>query len=492
MTSETGEELTLEYVAVKTADQLGEVLKRKCGSSKDFWFGFLARADHEELARKLPGLQVGPFWAAEAFTHCFASLSEDAETDFARLTEKFGLGQRSRRPNRRCPGQGIVFLLLNTRGFSKLYKRNIELAAAPKTKQTERKPGKRARDKEKDKEKRAKSRLGTRTIDAEQILQDAEASRDSKRVSASVVIDPLGDDCAGSKAEAQPLPSQAGLRPPDQRQVAVITKRLQELLPQLPVEQLSTALALTKLEESFRKKKGRFDAFRPDIERIIISYMAIHPSRAQRWKPSAPESKVPSSPTKAKLPASPAKAQSRRASSEPGEEVELISVHLAPSQETQERPQDVQATEALSLEMPEAESVDQVELSDEERDGSDGSDGSDAMVEVDIDGFQIALAQLRDASDPRDALAVLGALRSSQPTTELLEWGAWEAALGAHERMACSRRVTRLARKIREEWQQRISRLHGERMFQTALTALEQLTRANESCCAAPDEHSSH
>eukprot|EP00434_Breviolum_minutum_P010572 symbB.v1.2.009325.t1/scaffold588.1/size186386/2 len=270
MAEDTGE-ITLKYVAVGTVEKLSEILKSRCGSSKDFWFGTFKSSEHEELANKLPGLRVGPFWAAEAFTHCYASPSPDADADFASIMERVGLGQRSKKPGRKCGGAGMVYLLLNQNGFSKLYKHNMEMLANPKPKAKRKRDaskatsGKRAR-----KDSSKKKRI---TLDAEEILDDAELGSGSKKNRTKVMSDPLASEWPRSATDksdgfvaGHSRPSHLLQHDLHRRQVMVIQKRLEKMLPSLPFEQLSTTLALTKLEESMRKKKGKFDAFRADAQ----------------------------------------------------------------------------------------------------------------------------------------------------------------------------------------------------------------------------------
>jgi len=57
------------------------------------------------------------------------------------------------------------------------------------------------------------------------------------------------------------------------RQVAVLEKRLGELLPLLPPEQLTTPFVQMKLEEYMQKPYGRLDKFRMEFARIWRSYL---------------------------------------------------------------------------------------------------------------------------------------------------------------------------------------------------------------------------
>ncbi|CAE7916104.1 unnamed protein product, partial [Symbiodinium necroappetens] len=66
-----------------------------------------------------------------------------------------------------------------------------------------------------------------------------------------------------------------------QRQVQVIKKRLETILPELSFDQLSTSLVLRKLEECMQKRKGRFDGFRADVEHVIIAYVTENAEAAK-------------------------------------------------------------------------------------------------------------------------------------------------------------------------------------------------------------------
>eukprot|EP00913_Durusdinium_trenchii_P016537 g15542.t1 len=220
-------EVTVQYVVVKSVEKLSEVVKSKCGTSKDFWFGTFPSSEHEELANKLSSIQVGPFWAAEAFTHCYAAPSEDAQADFTRLYLQLGLGQRSSKPARRYKASGLVHVLLNLTGFSKLYKHNMRMAAAAKTARKAKSSGKR---------KHKEARSGDLLIE--------------------VISDPLASEwpdprvAVASSSSSRPHPqSHAEKLDLHRRQVMVIQKRLEELLPSLPFDELSTSLALSKLED---------------------------------------------------------------------------------------------------------------------------------------------------------------------------------------------------------------------------------------------------
>lgn len=71
---------------------------------------------------------------------------------------------------------------------------------------------------------------------------------------------------------------------------------------------------------------------------------------------------------------------------------------------------------------PPSAATELLELSDHSEEPVDG-------VEVDRWGFQVAMARLREAGEPSEAIAVLTALRSSQPSDELLTRVAWEVRL---------------------------------------------------------------
>lgn len=62
------------------------------------------------------------------------------------------------------------------------------------------------------------------------------------------------------------------------RQVAVLEKRLGELLPLLPREQLTTPFVQMKLEEYMQKPRGRLDKFKMEFARIWRSYLELSAS----------------------------------------------------------------------------------------------------------------------------------------------------------------------------------------------------------------------
>ncbi|CAK8985256.1 unnamed protein product [Durusdinium trenchii] len=471
-------EVTVQYVVVKSVEKLSEVVKSKCGTSKDFWFGTFPSSEHEELANKLSSIQVGPFWAAEAFTHCYAAPSEDAQADFTRLYLQLGLGQRSSKPARRYKASGLVYVLLNLTGFSKLYKHNMRMAAAAKTARKAKSSGKR-------KHKEA------RPINAEKLLEEAETSLadwvTSKKPRIEVISDPLASEwpdprvAVASSSSSRPHPqSHAEKLDLHRRQVMVIQKRLEELLPSLPFDELSTSLALSKLEESMRKRKGKFDAFSADVERVIISFV----NKTAAAKAAADAKKPPKASAKTKAcaasapkewPAASSAAAERamaamtsggehdRASSEP-EDVQKLhervpvpqegpeSVHTEESQ-VKEGPSSASKTSSV-LPTVEIEEVEEVEILDDTtaEANAEADAEADAEAEVDECGFQLAMNELRNATGPADAMAVLNALQNSQPSRELLSWGAWEAMLAARERMTQYVRVARLCRKLRDRW----------------------------------------
>lgn len=59
------------------------------------------------------------------------------------------------------------------------------------------------------------------------------------------------------------------------RQVRVLEKRLQELLPRLPREQLATTYVQSKLEEHMQLGSGRLSKFRMDIFRVWRAYLEV-------------------------------------------------------------------------------------------------------------------------------------------------------------------------------------------------------------------------
>eukprot|EP00435_Cladocopium_sp_Y103_P036243 s27_g9.t1 len=469
-------EITLQYVAVSSVEKLGEVLKRQCGTSKDFWFGTVASSEHQELASKLPGLHVGPFWAAEAFTHCYASLSGDPDADFAALTNRYGLGQRSKKPGRKCGAAGMIYLLLNQNGFSKLYKYNMELAAAPKAKVTKASKG----DARKALGKRSKGSRASKApqpIDAELILDEA-TSPQQKKSRTALVNDPLASPWPSSPRRRDPAESPrlhaSNKHDLHRRQVAVIQKRLEELLPSLPLDQLSTSLALTKLEESMRKRKGKFDEFRADVERIIIAYV----TKKSAAKAIAARKKRPVEEESAKTAISTSQAEHGN------EDEEVPSTMSGPQTDPAE---DLDVAEPKELRgapeggIPRAASQAglpvQIDLETQELSDHEMLPDAEEMVEVDNWGFQVALNQLRECAGrpPSDAIAILTALLTSRPSEDLLSFGAWEAALGAHERMTSNRRVARLARKVKERWKAMDDAKKEQMLYRKALTAIEQL-----------------
>ncbi|CAL1134701.1 unnamed protein product [Cladocopium goreaui] len=483
-------EITLQYVAVSSVEKLGEVLKRQCGTSKDFWFGTVVSSEHQELASKLPGLHVGPFWAAEAFTHCYASQSADPDADFAALTNRYGLGQRSKKPGRKCGAPGMIYLLLNQSGFSKLYKYNMELAAAPKAKVTKASKG----DARKALGKRSKGSRASKTqpIDAELILDEA-TSPQQKKSRTAVVNDPLASPWPSSRSRRHDTPDSprlshaANKHDLHRRQVAVIQKRLEELLPSLPLDQLSTSWALTKLEESMRKRKGKFDEFRADVERIIIAYVtkksAAKAIAARKKKPVEEESAKTATSTQAE---------------HGNEDEEVPSTMTGPQTEDVAEDLDVAEPKELVREAPEvdiprtaSQAVSPVQIDLETQELSDHEILPDAeeMVEVDHWGFQVALSQLRECAGrpPSDAIAILTALLASRPSQELLSFGAWEAALGAHERMTSNRRVARLARKVKERWKAMDDAKKEQMLYRKALTAIEQLKTLGDDNAPSPE-----
>lgn len=103
--------------------------------------------------------------------------SSEADLDFIRLTERYGLGQRPRKPGRKCPGAGLVYLLLQLGGYSKLYKYNLDMASTPA-------PRREAVRRPKEKRRAVEPLMG-----AEEVLEEAAAA--PKRQRTEVRADPL-------------------------------------------------------------------------------------------------------------------------------------------------------------------------------------------------------------------------------------------------------------------------------------------------------------
>lgn len=503
---------------------------RFCGKhGRDFWLGTFA-GSHDELAQKLPSLQVGPFWAVAVFSHCYAAMSLTPDTDAAALTEVIGLGQRLRKPQRRGSGPGLVYLLVQERGFSKLYKYNMEKKLLPADREhagvrpaaPKRSPTKPAEE----------SKEGDATTPAHKV---------PRLQALTMVADPLADP-AGKSSKQKPKRARTGEAQGEpslhQRQVQVIKKRLETILPELPFDQLSTSLVLRKLEECMQKRKGRFDGFRADVEHVIIAYVtenaeaakaAAKATRSAEDAVCKTESKEqesshgvvelpevqPEQAAKRELQDTRRKRrrtdagtkETRRGSAvrrfimasrmrkkrSLSQALPVVSEGASPehSQEPSDAGQLAQPVQAITwdedavLEKVVAASPERVELSDAEGEAPTGEGDEAEPVEVDIWGFQMAMDQFREAAggkgEPGDALAVLKMLLTSKPSPQLLAEGSWEAVLSAHQRTFPNSRISRLAKTLCDRWKQlQQPVLAQQELFKQAMAALSKLSRMQE------------
>lgn len=528
----TEEQLTLHYIDTGSVPKLARCHMRFCGRhGRDFWLGSFA-GSHDELARKLPTLQVGPFWAVAVFSHCYAATSLTPDSDAAALTEVIGLGQRLRKPQRRVSGPGLVYLLVQEQGFSKLYKYNMAKKLLPADRAH---AGVRPAE---------PKRSATKPAEESKETDAAAPAQKVPRLQAlTMVSDPLADPAGKSlkqkpKQRARTGGEAEGEPSLHQRQVEVIKKRLATILPQLPFDQLRTSLVLTKLEECMQKRKGRFDGFRADIEHIIIAYVTENAEAAKAaakateraedavCKPEIKEQESshgvvtlpeaqPEEAVKSELQDTRRKRRrtdgatketrrgsavrrfimaSRMRKKRPHAQVlPVVSEGAAPahSQEPSRAGHLAQPVQAIAweedaiLEKVVAASPERVELSDAEGEATT-REGDDAEpVEVDIWGFQMAMDQFREAAggmgEPGDALAVLKMLLTSKPSAELLADGSWEAVLSAHQRTNPNSRISRFAKTLCDRWkllQQPV--LAKQELFKQAMAALAKLSKMQE------------
>jgi len=510
--------VTLNYVNVNSVQMLVDCQRRHCGKNgRDFWLGCISGTSHEALTETLPTMQVGPFWAAVAFSHCYAALSSTPEEDVAALTKKLGLGLRLRNPARQVIGPGLVYLLVKEDGFSMLYKYNVLKKLIPKDPQPSASAGE-LRGSSSHSRKRSIPCRNEEEIPAS--AKQSKQKKSSHRLEAvSVVSDPLTSSTMSRQAASDKSANTSNREPGHQphselhlRQVAVIKKRLDKILPDLPFESLSTSLALTKLEECMQKRKGRFDGFRADIERIIIAYVAKH---AETAKAAAEAEKTPSQPTmkgtslpkdkvtepaenapKAPAPAPQAVPEPDKDSSQGSSATQrsndsmgtrswsrqvLQVLPVAVDEGVEEMSVQEPVTEMARSQPPAMTEVAQeMELPEDEV----SDDCVEEGVEVDEHGFQMALARLRESvqGDPSNAVAVLKMLAAAVPSQQLLLQGPWEAALSAHRRMAPNPRIARWAQTVCERWRLLWRPLQDDaKSYRQAFAALEQLMGSGEA-----------
>ena len=158
------------------------------------------------------------------------------------------------------------------------------------------------------------------------------------------------------------------------------------------------------------KRKGKFEAFRGDIEAVVIGHLAKESTAKEVAKAVRKAKRGEKRPLEPQEPTErPSEVQEHTEQVLVSVEQPLESPETAPTAPPEAPEAPVAAPPAVELEASESEELGE-------------------SVEVDRWGFQVALGRLREAPEPSEAIAVLLALRNSQPSEQLLTRVAWEVA----------------------------------------------------------------
>lgn len=256
---------SLSCVGLSDLAQLGTtMLERGC----DFWLSSLADGAHRSLWETLNSMTCDGVPATDAFTHCFIVRSQDTKSETELLMAKFGLGLRQKEVHRSV-GPGYMFMLVNLKSSSPL----CRTVLSTKRKQPP------DTDAEQRASKKAAQSPQDLVVTADPVVPCTEAVPaytsdfpDSINCGKVQDAEPPGIDVQPKTANA------ADLR---QRQFQALEKRIATLLPKFGRHQIPPEMVQKKLEDMLNKPAGRLSKFRDDIARIWQNFVEADLYRRQ-------------------------------------------------------------------------------------------------------------------------------------------------------------------------------------------------------------------
>jgi len=239
---------------VTTMDILTAELTKS--SKLSFWVTAWQGCSGEEAKKKAVAAQMEGQMAIERFKRCLLVDVPDCQLACLQLNSKFGLGQRKQVPRARSASGAVAVF------FTSLGRQAQDMATAasppPKRSRTDQGPA--------SEQKLSSSPLLPFSAAAETPDRVARRPADTASVQTPVKAEK-------PKAAASSSTDDADSEDLYFRQVTVLDKKLQELLPTLPEDTLNTAFVQKKLEEYMRKPFGRLDKFKLDIARIWRNFV---------------------------------------------------------------------------------------------------------------------------------------------------------------------------------------------------------------------------
>lgn len=253
---------TTMEMTVTCMDLVKSELKR--ASKLSFWVTAWQGCSGEEAKKKAVAADMEGRKAVERFERCFLVEVPCCSLACLQLTSIFGLGQRKQMPRaREAPGAVAVFFT----SYGLASPDTLAAVSLPKRRRTEQLPE------------------GASSGHSEDMLSSGSPLLPLSTPAAQTP-DRAMRTCSGgkssietpSKAEKPKTVAQTSIEDVDSedlyfRQVTVLEKRLNELLPTLPRELIDTPFAQRKLEEYMRKPYGRLDKFKMDIARIWRAFV---------------------------------------------------------------------------------------------------------------------------------------------------------------------------------------------------------------------------